>query len=194
MNAVIPLNTDTKNNTNFLPTDFNKKKFTLTYSTVVSNPNLQEIQNLGKKQCLGKTPWPEINNIQGWMITSETASFMKWGGLGMVASELHEAFNECFGNDGHALTIVTPIFFVNTGKKKATLTNDTYEGAEHQTTSVTKIKTITVPFFGDKNAVSLIEWWTNIRYLLPKKCIFVDIKKTGEEEREITIDYEYTCY
>lgn len=49
-------------------------------------------------------------------------------------------------------------------------------------------------FFGDKNAVSLIEWWTNIRYLLPKKCIFVDIKKTGEEEREITIDYEYTCY
>ncbi len=153
MNAVIPLTTDTKTNTTFLQTDFNKKKFTLTYNTVVSNPNLQEIQNLGKKQCLGKTPWPEVDKINAWMITSETASFMKWGGLGMVASELPEAFNACFGKDGHSLTIVTPMYLGNTGKKKATLTNDIYEGAERQKTQVSKIKTIIVPFFGDKNAL-----------------------------------------
>ena len=87
MNAAIPLNADQKTNTKPLPKGFNKKKFTLTYN-VVSNPNLLEIQNLSKKQCLGKNLWPEIDKVRAWMISSETATFMKWGGLGMVASEL----------------------------------------------------------------------------------------------------------
>ena len=91
MNAAIPLNADQKTNTKPLPKGFNKKKFTLTYN-VVSNHNLLEIQNLSKKQCLGKNLWPEIDKVRAWMISSETATFMKWGGLGMVASELPEAF------------------------------------------------------------------------------------------------------
>lgn len=117
MNAAIPLNADQKTNTKPLPKGFNKKKFTLTYN-VVSNPNLLEIQNLSKKQCLGKNLWPEIDKVRAWMISSETATFMKWGGLGMVASELPEAFNACFGKDGHSLTVVTPLYLGDTGKKK----------------------------------------------------------------------------
>ena len=54
---------------------------------------------------------------------------------------------------------------------------------------------VTSPTFAIHNVYQgRLRRWTNIRYLLPKKCIFVDIKKTGEEKREITIDYEYTCY
>ena len=52
------------------------------------------------------------------MISSETATFMKWGGLGMVASELPEAFNNCFGQNGDVLTVVTPMYLGDTGKKK----------------------------------------------------------------------------
>ena len=78
-----------------LPKGFNKKKFILSYS-VTTNPNLQEIQNLSKKQCLVKKYWPQIDKIKGWMITAETATFMKWGGLGVIASELPEAFNASF--------------------------------------------------------------------------------------------------
>lgn len=83
----VPLNFESKIYGKPLPKNFNKKKFILSYN-VVTNPNLLEIQNLSRKQCLGKTPWPEIDKIDAWMISSETATFMKWGGLGMIASEL----------------------------------------------------------------------------------------------------------
>ena len=74
------------------------------------------------------------------MISSETATFMKWGGLGMVASELPEAFNACFGKDGHSLTVVTPLYLGDTGKKKTALKGDVYEGAEHRSIKLKKIK------------------------------------------------------
>lgn len=149
MNAAIPLNADQKTNTKPLPKGFNKKKFTLTYN-VVSNPNLLEIQNLSKKQCLGKNLWPEIDKVRAWMISSETATFMKWGGLGMVASELPEAFNACFGKDGHSLTVVTPLYLGDTGKKKTALKGDVYEGAEHRSIKLKKIKTFSVPFYTER--------------------------------------------
>ena len=60
-----------------LPKNFNFKKFSLTFS-VVNNPNLTEIQNLGRRQCLGKSEWPLAGNVNAWMITAETATFMKW--------------------------------------------------------------------------------------------------------------------
>lgn len=50
---------DVQNQLRPLPKAFNKKKFVLSYN-VVNNPILSEIQNLSKKQCLGKNPWPEI--------------------------------------------------------------------------------------------------------------------------------------
>ena len=117
-------------NLKMLPKGFNKKKFTVTY-TVTTNPNLQEIQNLSKVQCLGKKNWPEIDKINSWMISAETNTFMKWGGLGMIATELPESFNTCFGKDGHKLTVVTPMYLGETRKKKAELDGDVYTGSEH---------------------------------------------------------------
>lgn len=135
-----------------LPKGFNKKKFSVVYQ-VVNNKNLQEIQNYSKKQCLGKEPWPEINKVRGWMISAETATFMKWGGLGMIASELPDAFNAEYGKNGEKLTVVTPMYEGNTGKKKAELVKNVYHGAERKEVNVRKIKDIVVPFLEHRQAL-----------------------------------------
>ena len=137
----------------------NKKKFVISYA-VCNNPRLKEIQNQSKKQCHGKVVWPDIDKVQSWMISAETAAFMKGGGLGMIASELPEAFNNCFGKDGHKLSVITPLYLGNTGKKKAELKGDVYEGAESRNTVIKKIKTITVPFVGDRSA--LVKYKVNV--------------------------------
>jgi len=133
----------------FLPNNFNKKKFTLSYSPV-SNPCLKAIQNCAKKICLGKKDWPQIQTITTWMVSAETATFMKWGGLGMVASELAESFNCCFQKDGHSCTIITPLYLGNTGKKKTSFENDIYLGAENKQIQLKKICRLSVPFMNEK--------------------------------------------
>ena len=115
----------------FLDKDFNKKrKFSIIYS-VCNNPHLKEVQNVSRSQCLGRFAWPEIDKINTWMVSAETGTFMKWGGLGMIASELPEAFNKTFGAQGHCCTVVTPMYLGNTGKKKAELNGDIYQGQKN---------------------------------------------------------------
>lgn len=143
------MNAEMQNNFKMLPKYFNKKKFNVSYN-VVNNKNLAEIQNYSKKQCLGKEPWQEISQVRGWMISAETATFMKWGGLGMIASELPEAFNNTFGGKGESLTVVTPMYLGDTHKKKAYLDGDVYFGSERRSVDVKKIKDIVVPFVGEK--------------------------------------------
>lgn len=133
----------------FLPNDFNKKKFNIAYAPA-NNPFLKEIQNCAKNVCLGKNDWPLIEQINAWMISAETATFMKWGGLGMVASELAESFNSCFGPNGHCCSVVTPLYLGNTGKKKASLTDDVYSGAENRTIKIKKLGKINVNFMNNK--------------------------------------------
>lgn len=147
------VNFDIQNMLKPLSRAFNKKKLVLSYG-VVNNPTLSEIQNLSKKQCLGKSPWPEINKINSWMVSAETATFMKWGGLGMIASELPESFNTVFGKNGDRLTVVTPLYLGDTKKKKASLDGEVYTGAENKQIKLKKIKVITVPFAGDRQALN----------------------------------------
>ena len=142
------INTDILQSTTFLPSKFNKKKFTVTY-TIPSNPYALEIQNTGKLQCYGRHPWPHLDKINGWMLSAETATFMKAGGLGMIASELPEAFNRRFQKQGDRIAVVTPMYIGDTGKKKAYLKNNTYEGAEHKNITVTKITEYVVPFMNE---------------------------------------------
>lgn len=135
-----------------LPKDFNKKKSPVSFGAV-NNPVLAEIQNLGRKQCLGKEEWPHITEINAWMITAETATFMKWGGLGMVASELPEAFNKTFAGHNDRISIVTPMYIGNTGKKKASFDGQNYIGAEKKTIQIKKIIRLKVPFIGKRNTL-----------------------------------------
>ena len=146
------VNFDVQNQLRPLPKAFNKKKFVLSYN-VVNNPILSEIQNLSKKQCLGKNPWPEIQKINSWMISAETATFMKWGGLGMIASELPEVFNHVFGKNGEQLSVVTPMYLGDTKKKKAAFEGDVYTGTENKKIQLKKIRVITVLFAADRPAL-----------------------------------------
>lgn len=135
---------DNQNCLKLLPDSFNKRRLNLAYFTV--NNYLNEIQNLGKKQCLGMVGWPEIDAVSAWMISSETATFMKAGGLGMIASELPEAFNSCFADKGEKITVVTPLYLGDTGKKKAVLKGGVYTGSERKSVEVDKAAVIRVPF------------------------------------------------
>lgn len=159
---------------------FGKKKFVVNY-VLSKNPHIKEIQNKSKQQCLGKISWPEIDKVEAWMISAETGSFMKWGGLGMVASELPEAFNKTFGAEGSRMKVVTPLYIGNTGKKKADFDGKVYTGAERNAIPLTKIKSIEVPFVGDK--VSLIKYkvtvytgkWGNTDYIFLENERFFSI-------------------
>lgn len=87
------------------------------------------IKNIAKEQCASGKKWPEIKEIEAWMISSETATFMKVGGLGVVATELPEAFNRTFASGGDKISIVTPLYTGDTSRKKASLRQNVYIGA-----------------------------------------------------------------
>jgi len=142
------INSDILQSTILLPSKFNKKKFILTYS-VPTNPFALELQNLGKNQCFSKTPWPKQDKINGWMLSAETATFMKAGGLGMIASELPEAFNRRYCSLGENISVVTPMYLGDTKKKKATLDGQTYTGSEQNSITVTKTETFPVRFMNN---------------------------------------------
>lgn len=137
----------------FLQTGFNKKKAFNVFQPV-RTPWQAALQNVGKIQCLGKKEWPQINEICAWMLSAETATFMKSGGLGMVASELPENFNGTFGHQNHRISIVTPLYLGNTGKKSAFLDDNVYHGAENRTTEISKIATLKVPFCNRHNTLT----------------------------------------
>ncbi|MCI7420178.1 MAG: glycogen/starch synthase, partial [Alphaproteobacteria bacterium] len=139
-----------KNKFSFLPTNFNKHKFSINYGTP-HNPLLRQMQNMGKKQCLTDKCWPESSQIHAWMITAETATFMKCGGLGMVASELPENYNSVFASQKSDITIITPMYLGDTGRKKCTFEDDVYTGAEGRQIKLKKLCTVKVPFMGSRN-------------------------------------------
>ncbi|MDR1693771.1 MAG: glycogen/starch synthase [Lactobacillaceae bacterium] len=146
----MPPELESKNILGLLPDNFNKSKFSITYG-IVNSPLLKEIQNLGRNQCLGKCGWPHIEKIDAWMITAETATFMKIGGLGMIASELPEAFNETYTDE--KMTVVTPLYLGDTKKKKAAFDKDVYLGSESENIKLTKLKSIDVVFAGKKGTL-----------------------------------------
>lgn len=133
----------------FLPSNFNKKKKVQKFLKP-TNPNFINIYNMSKKQCLGKFLWREPKTIRSFMLSAETATFMKGGGLGMIASELPEAFNNCFKKQNDEMFIVTPMYMGHTGKKSASLEGDVYTGAEGVSTTVKKVASINVRFFNDE--------------------------------------------
>jgi len=133
--------------------DFNhKKNFNIIQKT--NKQHCLDIQNIAKNQCLNRNDWPKIENINAWMLSAETATFMKWGGLGMVASELPENFNVSFVNQNHKISIVTPMYLGNTGKKAASLDGKIYKGAQNISVEVNLIAKFNVPFFNDEKNLS----------------------------------------
>ena len=151
------ISSDILQSTTFLPATFNKKKFILNY-TVPTTPHILEMQNLGRNQCLNKNPWQEIDKVNGWMLSAETATFMKAGGLGMIASELPDIFNLKYGKDAEKITVITPMYLGDTGKKKASFDGKIYHGAEHCDIELTKIKVLSVPFISNEDAETFTDY------------------------------------
>ena len=153
-----------------LQKDFNKKK-SLPSLKKAYDSDFAMLQKIATAQCFGQTPWPDINMIDAWMLTAETATFMKWGGLGMVASELPENFNTTFEPLNHKMSIVTPMYEGNTGKKEAHFKDNVYFGSENKKIEVEKLGTIEVAFADENNNFTLYPveiysgYMNNVRYI-----------------------------
>ena len=145
-----------------------------------------EIQNFAKYQCLNRNEWPQIDNVNAWMLSAETATFMKWGGLGMVASELPENFNKTYSDKNHKISIVTPMYLGNTGKKSATFDGRTYKGAQNKSVEVEHIATLDVPFFNTEDNLSINKTnvytasFNNVDYIFIQNDHFFSINPHAE--------------
>lgn len=144
---------NSSNNSGFLQEGFNKKKNFKVFQPS-HNVEIAAMQKLAKIQCMGRKPWKEILQINAWMLSAETATLMKWGGLGMVASELPENFNKIFGSQNHRISIVTPLYIGNTGKKKSSFDGNVYYGSEGLSLLTRKILTAKVPFINSHNKLT----------------------------------------
>ena len=163
-----------------LQKDFNKKK-SLTALKKVYDPDFVALQKIAATQCAGHNPWPQINMIDAWMLSAETATFMKWGGLGMVASELPENFNKTFEHLSHKMSIVTPMYEGNTGKKEAVLDGKIYRGAENKQTEVELVGHFSVGFADEKDNFEeypvdvYVGYMNDVRYLFLRNKRFFGI-------------------
>lgn len=87
--------------------DFDVKVFNPTVSDYCKN----KILNESTVRINGTKPWPKMDNINAWMVTSETAEFKSDGGLGQVAADLPNSFNKRFKDDSkNEMTNVTPMY------------------------------------------------------------------------------------
>ncbi len=135
----------------FIADNFNKKKAQKFFKP--TNPLFLKLYNLSKKQILGKTSWKEPKKINAFMASAETATFMKLGGLGMIASELPECFNNTFSKNQEKMTIITPMYMGDTGKKKCFIQDGKYFGAEGVNIDITKVLSYSINFLGDKKSL-----------------------------------------
>ncbi len=104
------------------------------------------------KRIRGEYKWPEIQDIKAFMISAETQTFMKTGGLAEVAVQLPDEFNKKMAAaPGNKLQIVTPLY-VGNGAKSASITkiDDThylYKGAEKKEIEIEKVSEFPIQFY-----------------------------------------------
>lgn len=75
----------------------------------LSPQTAQEIRDVSSVKINTKPHW-NIEKPRVWMVSSETSTFMKTGGLGEVAVELPNAFNKAFRKNGCSMSIVQPLY------------------------------------------------------------------------------------
>ena len=69
------------------------------------------------KRIRGDYKWPEISDIKALMISAETQTFMKVGGLAEVAVQLPDEFNKKMaGSPNNIMQILTPLYSINNDK------------------------------------------------------------------------------
>ncbi len=112
------------------------------------------LESEATKRINGEYSWPTIENPKSWMVTAETQTFMKVGGLAEVAVQLPDEFNKTHkGDESKSMTIVTPLY-IGKGKKSADLKDlgdgkFLYTGAEKKQIELTKVSTMPVKVYDD---------------------------------------------
>jgi starch synthase len=92
-----------------LPGEYPQYKIKINAQKALPLDVAREVQTAASKKMTGKPSW-NIPTPNAWMVTAETSTFMKTGGLGDVAVDLPEAFNKTYNNDGAKMTIVQPLY------------------------------------------------------------------------------------
>lgn len=123
----------------------------------LSEATVDLLETEATKRIEGKYPWTKIDNINAWMVTSETQSFMKVGGLAEVAVQLPDAFNKKHeGDPNNKMVIVTPLYVGSDGDRKSASiqelddTHFVYKGAEKQEVNLEKLGTIPVKVYNEE--------------------------------------------
>lgn len=119
--------------------------------------NLKEnFKNLASNISNSKPCWEQKKQQNIWMVSAETNNFMKIGGLGVVASDLPEAFNSLFkASKEKSMTVVTPLYLGKGGTKNCALKkidgSYLYKGSETLSIELKRITSIKVPFVSGNN-------------------------------------------
>jgi len=107
------------------------------------------------KRIRGDYKWPEIKDINAFMISAETQTFMKVGGLAEVAVQLPDEFNKKFSDSpNNSIQIVTPLY-IGEGKKSASVTridskHYLYKGGDKREIELEKVSEFDVLVYSDK--------------------------------------------
>ena len=81
------------------------------FKPTLSDYAKNKIYNEASSRIFGTRPWPKIDNINAWMVTSETNEFKSDGGLGKVAEDLPNSFNKRFNKDNkNFMSVITPMY------------------------------------------------------------------------------------
>ena len=81
------------------------------FSPTLSDYAKSKIYNEASSRINGTRPWPQIDGINGWMVSDETDEFKSDGGLGKVAADLPNSFNYKFREDKkNYMSVVTPMY------------------------------------------------------------------------------------
>lgn len=107
------------------------------------------------KRIDGTYNWPKIDKINAWMVTAETQTFLKVGGLAEVGVQLPDVFNKKHSSDGENMTIVTPLY-LGKGSKTAALekvddNHFVYNGSEKKNIKLEKTDSFNMKVYDDKN-------------------------------------------
>ena len=122
----------------------------------LSEPTTEILNTEATKRIEGKYPWPQIDHVNAWMLSAETQTFMKTGGLAEVAVQLPDAFNNKHskaGDKDEHVDIITPMY-TGTGKKSASIEkvddHYVYTGAEGKKIDVKKVGSFDVRVYNEK--------------------------------------------
>ena len=82
----------------------------------ITPPVSRILETESTKRIRGDYKWPEIQDIKALMISAETQTFMKVGGLAEVAVQLPDEFNKKLTGTQNKMQIMTPLYSSSSDK------------------------------------------------------------------------------